>query len=113
MVRARLEPNNPQRADHTADVNWAPRSEVMVSGTPKRETQTSHRAFAQEEADVPANGTASAQREVLSMIVKIYVLPAEGGRGPTRSRCTCWNRLEGMAKVDGGRCTVQEANFGL
>ncbi len=72
-MRVWVEPKRRHKAAHTDDVNWAPLSEVMVSGTPNLHTQEEQRAAAQEAADVSLNGTASAQRVVLSIMVKTYV----------------------------------------
>jgi hypothetical protein len=36
-----------QRPNHRADVNLAPLSDVLVAGTPNRETQPAKRALAQ------------------------------------------------------------------
>ena len=74
-----------QRAAHTDEVNWGPRSEVIAAGTPKRATQWWSRAEAQAAADVEVRGTASGQRVVRSMMVSRYVKPLDIGRGPTRS----------------------------
>jgi hypothetical protein len=52
-----------------ADVNWAPLSEVMVAGTPKRDTHPATRAVAQSAAVSEASGMASGHLDVLSMIV--------------------------------------------
>jgi hypothetical protein len=52
-----------------ADVNWAPLSEVMVAGTPKRDTQPAKRALAQSAAVMEASGMASGHLNVWSMIV--------------------------------------------
>ena len=41
------------RPAQRADVNWAPLSEVMVAGTPKRDTHPAKRALAQSAAARP------------------------------------------------------------
>ena len=74
-----------QRATHRAEVNCVPRSLVMVSGTPKRQIHPINKAWAQSAAVMAATGMASGHLEVRSMTVKMYVIPREGGRGPTRS----------------------------
>ncbi len=57
------------RPAHRADVNWAPLSEVMVAGTPKRDTHPVKRALAQSAAVMEASGMASGHLYVLSMMV--------------------------------------------
>ena len=53
------------------DVNWAPRSEVIRAGTPKREIQAEIKARAQDSAVIEVNGVASGQRVVWSIIVRM------------------------------------------
>jgi hypothetical protein len=60
-----------QRDAHRADANCAPRSLVMVSGTPNLWIQPCSKAVAQSAADTDSSGIASGQRVVLSKIVKI------------------------------------------
>ena len=57
------------RPAHRADMNWAPLSEVMVAGTPKRDTQPAKRALAQLAAVMEANRMASGHLDVRSMMV--------------------------------------------
>ena len=57
------------------EVNCVPLSEVMVWGIPNLEIQAEQRASAHAEAVVEDKGTASAQRVVRSMIVKMCVNP--------------------------------------
>jgi hypothetical protein len=57
------------RPAQKADVNWAPLSEVMVAGTPKRDTHPAKRALAQSTAVREASGMASGHLDVRSMIV--------------------------------------------
>ena len=58
----------------------------MVLGTPNLATHVSKKARAHVAAEMSERGTASSQREHLSIIVSRYVLPdAEGGSGPTKS----------------------------
>ncbi len=52
------------RPAQRADVIWAPLSEVMVAGTPKRDTHPAKSAAVME-----ASGMASGHLEVLSMMV--------------------------------------------
>ena len=67
------------------DSNCRPRSVVMVEGTSKREIQVHRKAFATVSAVLSAIGIASGQRVNLSIQVRMYTEPLEGGRGPTRS----------------------------
>jgi hypothetical protein len=62
----------PHTASHNADVNWAPLSEVRVSGTPWRAIQWENNAWAQSAAVVARMGTASIHLVVLSIIVNKY-----------------------------------------
>ena len=48
-----------QRPDHRVDVNLAPLSDVMVAGTPNRETQPAKRALAQSATVMDERGMAS------------------------------------------------------
>ncbi len=57
------------RPAQRADVNWAPLSEVMVVGTPKRDTQPAKKALAQSAAVMEASGMASGQLDVRSMLM--------------------------------------------
>jgi hypothetical protein len=57
-----------QRPDHRADVNLAPLSDVMVAGTPNRETQPAKRALAQSATVMDERGMASGHLDVLSII---------------------------------------------
>ena len=56
VVEAWRMPRVEQSWDQMAEVNWAPRSEVKVAGTPKREIQPWKRAEAQLEAVMSASG---------------------------------------------------------
>jgi hypothetical protein len=56
-------------AVHKQEVNCAPRSDVMVVGTPNRWIQPVKRAAAQSAAAMLLSGTASGQRVVLSTTV--------------------------------------------
>jgi hypothetical protein len=53
------------------EVNCSPQSEVIVSGTPKREIQEKVKAFAHAAADVSERETASIHLDVQSVMVKI------------------------------------------
>ena len=62
----------PHTASHNAGVNWAPLSEVRVSGMPCRAIQWLKSECAQSAAVVARMGTASIHLEVLSIIVNKY-----------------------------------------
>jgi hypothetical protein len=62
-----------QKDIHVAEVNWAPLSDVRVSGTPKCATQVERKASTQEIDAIPFTGAASSQREVRSIIVSMYM----------------------------------------
>ena len=85
-------PSSLHRSDQTEEVNWAPRSVVMVEGTPKREIQWRMKAEKTERAEVSASGIASGQRVLRSTRVRTEVTPPLDFRGPTRSRWT-WENL--------------------
>ena len=53
--------------DQREEVNWEPRSVVIVEGTPKREIQKEQKASAQEAAEVEERGATSGQRDVSSL----------------------------------------------
>ena len=57
-----------QRPDHRADVNLAPLSDVMVAGTPNRETQLAKMALAQSATVMDERGMASGHFDDLSII---------------------------------------------
>jgi hypothetical protein len=63
--------NSLQSSAQSADVNWAPLSLVITSGTPKRDTHPAKSAEAQSAAVIEDMGTASGQRDVQSMMVKM------------------------------------------
>ena len=79
-------PSSLHRSDQTEEVNWAPRSVVMVEGTPKPEIQWRMKAEKTERAEVSDNRIASGQRVLRSTRVKTGVKPPLDFRGPTRSR---------------------------
>ena len=81
-------PSSLHRSDQTEEVNWAPRSVVMVDGTPKREIQWRMKAEKTERAEVSASGIASGQRVLRSTRVRTEVNLPLDFRGPTRSRWT-------------------------
>ena len=94
------------RCDHSADVNCVPLSDVIVCGTPNLAIQVEQNASAQAEAVMEDRGTASAHHVVRSIMVKMCVLPCEGGSGPTMSTCTWEKRRSGigMAVAGGVMC---------
>jgi hypothetical protein len=55
-----------QSLNQRLEVNCGPRSEVIISGTPKREIQVNVKAFAHAAADVSESGTASIHLDVQS-----------------------------------------------
>jgi hypothetical protein len=67
-----LTPNLLQKAAHVDEENWAPLSDVRVSGTPKRATQWKKKASTQVAAEISFRGMASSQRVVRSIIVNRY-----------------------------------------
>ena len=87
------------------EVNCGPLSDVISSGTPKRDIQPKMRALAQSSVVVELRGIASGQREVLSIIVKKYVNPAEGCSGPTKLIRMSLNRFDGTWIVLSGEWT--------
>jgi hypothetical protein len=50
-----------QRPAHRADVNWAPLFDVMLAGTPNRDTQPTKRALAQSAVVMDERGMASSR----------------------------------------------------
>jgi hypothetical protein len=62
---------------------------VMVCGMPKRQIQAEQSASAHAAAVVVDSGTASVHRVVLSAMVKMWVQPCEGGRGPSIGQHEC------------------------
>ena len=63
----------------SCDMRGMPWSEVMFSGTPKRLIHPNMKANAHGDEDAFNFGTASNQRTDLSMVVKRYWEPSEGG----------------------------------
>ena len=66
-------------ASQREEVNCAPLSEVMTSGTPKRAIQWLNNAWAQAWAVVDDMGAASTHLVERSIIVKMWVWPLEMG----------------------------------
>ena len=80
--------SEPRRVDscrHYVDVNYAPRSDVMWMGVPKRAIQSLRRARARVRADVSETGIASGHRVNRSMMVNRWVNPRQEESGPTTS----------------------------
>ena len=88
VVRIRAEPRKCMSWRHRSDSNCAPRSVVIVDGTPKRAIQPVTKACATVGAVMSGRGMASGQRVKRSTQVRRYVNPLDGGSGPTRSICT-------------------------
>jgi hypothetical protein len=59
----------------------------MMAGTPNLQIYPENNATATSAAAVLARGMASIQQLVLSILVKMWLKPLEGLRGPTRSMC--------------------------
>ena len=83
MVGERQMPNKLQSEDQREDMNWEPRSEVMVVGTPNLEIHPENKAWAQLAAEMAERGIASGQRVVRSITVRRYLKPPKEGKGPT------------------------------
>ena len=64
-------------------MNWAPRSEVRLVGTPNLATHPLMRVSAHDAAEMLWTGTASGHLDHLSTIVKMYVWSSDCGKGPT------------------------------
>ena len=75
---------------------------MIVEGAPKRDTHCEMNAWATVSADMSGIGIASGHLVKRSTHVRRYVLPFEGGRGPTRSMWTWSNLASGVAKVPNG-----------
>ena len=82
----------------------------MSAGTPNRAMWCEMRAWAHEAAVASAIGMATGYRVYRSMIVNRYVIPREGGRGPTMSTWSHWKRQSGScpcsSRVITCRCTL-------
>ena len=70
MVRFSWMPSVSDMLDHRADVNWAPLSEVIILGTPKREIQLYIKAETSVGVEMSGTGMASGHRVKRSTIVK-------------------------------------------
>jgi hypothetical protein len=69
--------------DQMFEVNCVPQSQVIISGTPKREIQEKTKALAHAAADVSDKGTHSIHLDVRSMTVKMKLQPLLYCKGPT------------------------------
>ena len=66
-------------------MNCDPRSDTISRGTPNRAIQWEMSALAQVAEVVSVNGIASGHRVNRSTIVRRYVKPCDGSKGPTIS----------------------------
>jgi len=64
-------PRERQTPVQTEEVNCAPLSEVKVEGTPNLEIQVEIKALTQTSVEIDDKGTASGQRVVLSIMVRM------------------------------------------
>ena len=80
------------------DSNCLPRSVITVEGTPNLAIQPRTKALATDSAVMSIRGNASGQCVNLSMHVRRYLYPWEGGRGPTISTWTTSKRASGGLK---------------
>ena len=86
-----------------AEENWASRSDVIVSGTPKRAIQPETNASGHDLAEVEDTGMTSTHLVERSIIVKRCVWPSlEAGSGPTKSTWMWEKRRPGTGMVAGG-----------
>ena len=74
----------------------------MSAGMPKCANHWDTNAWAQTTVVVSFRGIASGHREKRSTIVRRWVNPLEGGRGPTRSTCMWSKRRFGMSNCSSG-----------
>ena len=95
---ANVFPNSAQREE----VNWAPRSEVRLVGTPNLAIQPLMSASAHVVAEMSLTGIVSGHLDQRSIIVKMYEWPSDWGSGPTRSTWRCPNLLSGAANLSYG-----------
>src|SRR5450830_1436553 len=84
-----------QKAFHVPEVNWTPLSVVTVAGQPYRASQCSVKASSTSRVDTFSSCAASTHLVVLSIMVRMCVLPLEEGNGPTMSKWTCEKRCDG------------------
>jgi hypothetical protein len=82
-------PRAKQKARHTWEMNWGPRSETMSAGMPcmRKTWDTMSSAVSLAEGS-PGSATKWAAFENRSIMVKMVVLPLDGGRPVTNpERC--------------------------
>src|SRR5450830_995051 len=79
-----------QKAFHSPEVNWTPLSVVTVAGQPYRASQCSVKA-----SSTFSSCAASTHLVVLSIMVRICILPLDEGNGPTISKWICEKRRDG------------------
>src|SRR5450830_286933 len=84
-----------QKVFHSPEVNWLPLSVVTVAGQPYRASQCSVKASSTSRVATFSSCAASTHLVVLSIMVRICVLPLEEGNGPTMSKWTCEKRRDG------------------
>jgi hypothetical protein len=77
--------NFSQCLDQIFEVNCVPQSEVIDSGTSKREIQEEIKALVQAAVDVSNKGIASIHVDVQSVTVKIKLQPVLYCKGPNKS----------------------------
>jgi len=96
-------------------VNWAPWSDVIWAGTPKRQIQFLMRESQQAMVSMLTSSTASNILLERSMMVKRYRNPSlETGSSPTMSTWMCENRWQGTGMsckaAAGCRVTLERAH---
>ena len=85
----KLVPRNCMREVLSCDMNGVPQSKVMCSGTPKWLIHLNRKTDEHTGEDTSDIRTASNQSVDLSMVVKTYWEPSEGGRGPMMPTWMC------------------------
>ena len=86
-------------AFHRFDTNSDPLSLVQELAKPCLATQEWSSASAQADVVASVIGTASTKRVLLQIIIRIYLYPLLGGRGPQTSTWMCENRFSGTGKL--------------
>ena len=74
----------------------------MLEGQPKRVIQPLNKARLTVSAVISSIGITSGHFVNLSMIVRQYIFPSDGGKGPIKSMCKCENLASGVANVPKG-----------
>ena len=80
----------------SSDSNCRPWSVVTRSGTPNLTTHVEMKRMATVAESMSCSENASGHLVNRSTDVRQYLKPREDGSGPTRSICTCLNRIEGV-----------------